>query len=1154
MRKISFICLLLLFFANSFAATETWNVVPAKSFFKGNGTENSPYIITTDAEFALMASYMQDSTHKNCHYALETDIIINEGNAAQWGTTPPKYKWKPIGDSLNQASGILYGQGHTISGLYINSEKEDYQGLFGNLNGSIYNLNLVNSFVKGRNYVSALASRVTTIENIFVEAVVEGKNVVGGITAYPFIRISHAIFKGAVKGVNYVGGIYGYSEISYNTSRGAEYCDNYGTIIGQNNVGGISGELYIDVPAQVVDLYKLRNFGNVFGHNNVGGIIGLLNLDRNGSEYKKMFNFKYLRNMGEISGNDMVGGLMGVYYTGRSDDSSHAISYSYNAGRVRADSNAYPLFYHAKWHAGYENIPYSVHCYNLAEIYGPNLVVDRISPNLIDNYADSLGPEYVPDTGATKINRGYPILVEEDKNFRYLKGSGTPDNPFLIESLEDLIKLQKYSQNESLVNRFYYKQTADIDLKSIKNWTPMRFKAINYDGGKHKISNMRSYSKRGCAGFISISDSGMTIKNLELENVDVKGTISVGALLCTANNADVSGIKVSGKVVADKDSTTPSDAGGIVGYYMRGKLYDLENHADVYVDGDAGGIIGDASSYSTSSLVKVTNYGNIFATVHAGGIAADFDETISFARNYGKVNGLQSAGGIAASAGGVNRSFNRGDVFSYDHVAGVVGAAKKVEYVYNTGNIYGDTVYASGYTVGRPYYSHRDSVILKHAYNEKKPGVFGLAGKNVLSSDTFSLTQKEFLSKEIIEKMGDAFIFDENNENDGYPVLYMGFKGEGTPESPFLISNKEDLYRMRDYIGDDDFTNLFANRNFKITNNIIFDSTDTWYPVGNDYNRFSGVLDGGGHTISGLNMNMLSGKNSKVALFRYLKGTIKNLGIENSKFVADTAAAFVLQLEGGTLENCWSKDSKVNGTNVASGIVAFADGNFTINRVFNASHVSGGDNLISGIVARIILDGNSVFTNSFNTGKIEGPSYLKLNSLANFAYRFDASKITLKNLYTTDTTGNSVFNKKDFTSSIIENVFHLKSSDDDSTGVTEKYMKSKEFAERLGKEFTYDSLGVNDGYPILLSSKTAFNSKKGLFKIAENNPSIKISTESGMIQLEGLFANEQVTLADVKGRILWKGRAIGNSLAITIKVPGIYVIKTKSVARKVLVK
>lgn len=1152
MRKISFICLLLLFFVNSFAATKTWNVSPAKSFFKGDGTQNNPYSITTDAEFALMVNYMQDPSHRNCYYALETDIVINEGNAAKWGTTPPKYKWEPIGDSLNRASGILYGQGHAISGLYINSEKEDYQGLFGYLIGSIYNLNLVNSFVKGGNYVGALAGRVDVVENVFVEAVVEGQNVVGGITAYPFIRISHAIFKGAVKGVNYVGGIYGYSEISYNTSRGAEYCDNYGTVIGKNYVGGISGGLYIDVPAQVVDLYKLRNFGNVFGRNNVGGIIGLLNLDRNGSEYKKMFNFKYLRNMGEISGNDMVGGLMGEYYTGRSDDSSHAISYSYNAGRVRADFNAYPLFYHAKWHAGYENIPYSVHCYNFAEIYGPNLIEERISPNLIDNYADSLGPDYMPDTGATKINRGYPILVEENKNFRYLKGSGTPDDPFLIENLEDLIKFQKYSQNESFKNLIYYKQTADIDLKSIKNWAPMKLNALNYDGGKHKISNMKSHSEHGCAGFIALSDNKITIKNLELENVNVKGTGYIGALICTANVADISGITVSGKVVADKDSTTPSHAGGIVGYHWRGIMYDVENHADVHVDGDAGGIVASTTS-SISSLVKVANYGNIFATGHAGGITTVFDNVISFARNYGKVNGLKSAGGIAIVAGEVSCSFNRGDVFSYNFAAGIVGTAKNVEYVYNTGDIYADSIYKTVYIMGNPY-GNKDSIVLKHAYNEKKPGVFSFAGKNVLSSDTFSLSQKEFQSKEIVKKMGDAFVFDEKNENDGYPVLYMGFKGEGTSESPFLISNKEDLYRMKEYIESVVFSHLFIDKNFKITSDIIFDSTDTWTPVGNFFFGFSGVLDGGNHTISGLNMSMPTGRSSKVALFYKVIGTIKNLGIENSTFVADTAAAFVVELEGGTLENCWSKDSKINGKNVASGIVAIADSNFTINRVFNTSDITSDYGAVSGIAAIINLNSNSVFTNSFNTGKIKVSTYNKQNSLANLGYRNYAGKITIKNLYTTDTTANAEFTKKDYGPSIIENVFHLKSGDDDSTGVTKKYMKSKEFAKLLGKEFAYDSLGVNGGYPILLGLEAAFSPKKGLFKIAENNPPIKISTEPGKIQLDGLFANELVTLADIKGRILWKGRAIGNTLAITIKIPGIYVIKTKSVARKVLVK
>ena len=1151
MRKISFICLLLLFFVNSFAATKTWNVSPAKSFFKGDGTQNNPYSITTDAEFALMVNYMQDPSQRNCYYALETDIVINDGNAAEWGKTPPKYKWEPIGDSLHRASGTLYGQGHTISGLYINSEKEDYQGLFGYLNGSIYNLNLVNSFVKGGNYVGALAGHVDVVENVFVEAVVEGQYVVGGIAANPSRRISHAIFKGAVKGADYVGGIFGYSSISYQIASGAEYCDNYGTIIGKDVVGGISGALYMDV-AQGSYLFKLRNFGNVFGHNNVGGIFGILSLDRDGSDNQTDYKFKYFRNMGEVSGNDMVGGLMSAYYTGRSDDGSHAIAYSYNAGRVRADSTAYPLFDHAKWHAGYEDVPYSSHCYNFAEIYGPNLIEERISPNLIDNYADSLGPDYMPDTGATKINRGYPILVEENKNFRYLKGSGTPDDPFLIENLEDLIKFQKYSQNESFKNLIYYKQTADIDVKSIKNWIPMKFKALNYDGGKHKISNMRSHSERGCAGFIDSSDIEITIKNLELENVNVKGTGYIGALICNAKKADISGIMVSGKVVADKDSSTLSHAGGIVGYHESGKLYDLENHADVHVDGYAGGIVG-RSAITISGLVKVTNYGNIFATKYAGGITADFNKIISFARNYGKVNGLHSAGGIAAVAGEVSHSFNRGDVFSYNFAAGIVLASNNVEYVYNTGDIYADSIYASGYIRGNPS-SHRDSIVLRHAYNEKKTGVFTFTGPNVLSSDTFSFSQKEFQSKEVIKKMGDGFAFDEKNENDGYPLLFMGLKGEGTPESPFLISNKEDMYRMKEYIESEIFRNLFVNKNFKITNDIIFDSTDSWMPIGNLTDNFSGVLDGGNHTILGLNMSMRTGRLSKVALFRKLTGTIKNLGIENSSFVADTAAAFVIELQGGTLENCWSINSKINGKNAAGGIVAIADSNFTINRVFNASVITSSLGVVSGIAAIININGNSVFTNSFNTGKIEASPYNKQNSLANLGYRTYDGKITIKNLYTTDTTANADFSKKDYGPSIIENVFHLKSDDDDSTGVTKKYMKSKEFAKRLGKEFVYDSLGVNGGYPILSGTEAAFSPKKGLFKIAKNNSPIKISTEPGKIQLDGLFANELVTLADIKGRTLWKGRAIGNSMAITIKIPGIYVIKTKSVARKVLVK
>ncbi|MBR2271252.1 MAG: hypothetical protein IJ912_02745 [Fibrobacter sp.] len=1158
MQKISLICLLLLFFANTFAAPETWNVKPAKSFFKGDGSERNPYVITTEAEFSLMVSYMLDTARTASYYALATDIIINEGNARDWGKKAPKYKWKPIGDSLKPASGILLGQGHTITGLYVNSENENFQGLFGLLQGSIHNLNLVNSFVKGRDKVGALAGATDSVSHVFVEAVVEGRESVGGILGNLYDNISYTTFKGAVKGTNEVGGIFGKSTIHYSHYTGAKNCDNYGTVIGTDFVGGVVGAYYIDVAFEQVNLYKLRNFGNVLGHNYVGGVLGYISLDRDGTDDKKNYNFKFLRNMGEVSGHGIVGGLIGGYYTGRSRDETHSITYSYNAGRVRADSTAEPLFAHGAWHAGYDDVSCLKQSYNFSESYGPDLTAERTTPNLFDNYADSLGPDYLPDTGAVKVNGGYPILIEEDNNFRYLKGNGTAENPFLIETIEDLIKFKKHSQAEALKNRFYYKQTADIDVKSIKNWTPMTFYALNYDGGKHKISNMRSYSEHGCAGFINSADSLIAIKNLELENVSVRGTEIAAALLCEAQDIDISGIKVSGKVEGTKDSSWTSYVGGVVGYFYRGNLIDIENHADVYADGDAGGIICRTGS-SSYGFIKATNYGNIFATKNAGGIASYIDDRVTFARNFGRVNGLENAGGIAVSAGKIKHSFNRGNVYSYNSAGGIAAAAKKVEYVYNSGDIYADTIYSSGYLLGCPYYDYRDSVILRHAYYVKKPGVFSMAGKSVLSSDTIGFTQKDFMSRDAIQKMGYSFAYDEKNENDGYPLLYLGFKGEGTPESPFLISTKEELYRLNEYLGGKDYAEYFVDKNFKLTNDIEFDSTDKWAPMGYSYDGFAGVFDGGYHTISGLHMNISSGYGSKASLFGDVRGTIKNLGIENSSFVADTAASMVLELEGGTLENCWSRNTEINGKVVASGIVAFARGDFTINRVFNTNNISTGyRGIVAGIAARIYVDGISTFTNSFNTGKIESTFIsTSYNSLTNLYYECPSCKLTAQNLYTTDTAEDIELSKKNdlFPQSIFENVFHLKRNDEDSTGVTEKFMKSKDFVKLLGEEFAYDTQNVNGGFPILSGKSAVLAPKgKGLYKIAEEYHPIEISVEPGKVQLAGLIANELVTLADIKGRVVWKGRPAKSSIAIAVKAPGIYIVKTKSVAGKVLIK
>ena len=66
-------------------------------------------------------------------------------NANQWSPLPLTF------------TGYLDGLGHTIKGLYINEPSSNYQGLFGELNGTVKNINIEDSYVIGNGYVGAIA-------------------------------------------------------------------------------------------------------------------------------------------------------------------------------------------------------------------------------------------------------------------------------------------------------------------------------------------------------------------------------------------------------------------------------------------------------------------------------------------------------------------------------------------------------------------------------------------------------------------------------------------------------------------------------------------------------------------------------------------------------------------------------------------------------------------------------------------------------------------------------------------------------------------------------------------------------------------------------------------------------------------------------------
>ena len=137
---------------------------------------------------------------------LDADLVLNEGDASTWGETAPANVWMPIGGGRNidtkmaSFSGVFYGGGHTISGLYF-SETENNSAkvaLFGHLaqGGAtiIQDLVVENSYLEGYREIGAIVGRtdgaVTLINCHVKNSFLKGTADVGGV--------SGAVHEGAI--------------------------------------------------------------------------------------------------------------------------------------------------------------------------------------------------------------------------------------------------------------------------------------------------------------------------------------------------------------------------------------------------------------------------------------------------------------------------------------------------------------------------------------------------------------------------------------------------------------------------------------------------------------------------------------------------------------------------------------------------------------------------------------------------------------------------------------------------------------------------------------------------------------------------------------------------------------------------------------------
>ena len=101
-----------------------------------NDTTVSTFYISTAAQLAGLAKLVNEGNNfSKKTIQLTKDIRLNEQDVPTGG-----HEWTPIGNNKKKFQGTFDGDGHTISGLYINADKVNFQGLFGFSTGTVKNL------------------------------------------------------------------------------------------------------------------------------------------------------------------------------------------------------------------------------------------------------------------------------------------------------------------------------------------------------------------------------------------------------------------------------------------------------------------------------------------------------------------------------------------------------------------------------------------------------------------------------------------------------------------------------------------------------------------------------------------------------------------------------------------------------------------------------------------------------------------------------------------------------------------------------------------------------------------------------------------------------------------------------------------------------
>ena len=503
---------------------------------------------------------------------------------------------------------------------------------------------------------------------------------------------------------------------------------------------------------------------------------------------------------------------------------------------------------------------------------------------------------------------------------------------------------------------------ADISLHSYSNWTPIGtaenpFRG-KFDGNGHTVSNLK-------------------INANDLIYAGLFGNIS---------NGGVRDLTVTGSVTVTQ---TKASAGGssyvgmIVGHMEDGILYRCNAEGSVNVNGYSGDTLGDANWPTVGGLAGTVNHGVVLncgssasvttdLAVYVGGLigllSAGYDVPMCLLNSYSCgviacTNGNSTGGLVGYLQDDAVNNYFSGEITTDS--SGSVGAV--FGYVGNS------IIDASGSSVTF------EPLILYNYYPVMLEALEGLSGVGMTSSGLtleedaarvfldsadamYKVRDKKDFVNEIIEghygylsgsewaELAELFDGAELTAGcwrdinqplgtcayvDGECMrcaIYRGLKGEGTAESPYLITKAVDLKYFAGLVNAG-----MRSIHGKLTEDIEMDGVE-WTPIcstGLYYKTtsypdkgYEGTFDGNGFVIYNLTVYGEPGAEASYGLFGTLSGTVKNLGIEDMTFelndAEDVRAAGIVgqMLDGSLVENCYVANSTLAPKNYIVGGIA----------------------------------------------------------------------------------------------------------------------------------------------------------------------------------------------------------------------------------------